>query len=308
MLNDKALQPLTTDVYNRLIAALLESQCYDQAQQVFRAMPTQGEGSPNTITLNTFLAYHAKSKAFTLPLIVDTVKLFKARNLQPDATTFTAIVPALLKSGQQSAAHQALELMTALNLKPNQYTYGIIVENLTRGDEPAKIEMARELLASAEKKGVPLDEISYTALLAVYCRQRPIKPSNVDFDEEVLPPNLAQAEALATKMRRLKIPFTTGAYNALIAGHLATGSRSGARRAMAWFEAMRNATSSRTERFIKPETWFLLLDGLVAAKDWASVRAVMKHMDAAGFVPQTGALITLVDTIRRKLKDRPTTM
>jgi pentatricopeptide repeat protein len=325
-------KPWPVEVTNELMNHLLKANQASVARDMFDECVKRG--SFNIVSVNCFLRHYSMPAHLSIADLDYFLRFIDQHGLQPDSATFTILLDGLLRSDVPDAVGRVWDMMKAAGIEASVVTYATMINHLTRRQGEAGIVASLRMLDQMELEGVRTNEVVYTTLIQALCRgvESQRSPTSLPFD--VLStssstgsapltftspaassfnldgpenhPYLRAAVQLRTRMQRRNIPLNQVGYNALISAYLSLGHRRATAVALALLDELRDRNRRvRAGRVggatggVSEDTWYIILHGLMAAKDVDTARKVTGLMETDGFVVQSGAMAKLLDDVRR---------
>ena len=293
----------SVDTFAKILAGLLGNGRLDHAEKLLGTMKESGV-APNIYIINLFLKLHTFGSRPDLSAIVKMLRKVEEEGLEADVFTFTMILQALLTVDRTGATTKLLKIMNSTNVKPSVATYGTIIKNLASSGRVAELNAAVELLNEMERTRIPTNEIIYTTLIQGYLRATPT--DTMEHSDDDLSPLFDAALTLKDRMQQRGIPMNRIGYNAIISAGLSLQTQAGVKLALSTFDVLRSRKPSTKEEDSTgtADTWYVLLDGFVAMRDYSTARKLLEEMDRVGFKARSKGMRNLVDVVRRGGKFR----
>ncbi|TBU45210.1 hypothetical protein BD309DRAFT_890800 [Dichomitus squalens] len=270
-------------VYNTVLYQLLFVSRVPQAKAILDQMESKGP-KPDVLTLNTFIRYYGRKG--DLKAVAQILRKFQPAGLKPDIYTFSTLLSAMLKF-RPDADRIVINLMKKYGVSPDTTSLTAIMDRQLREATPENFKIAMDLLGKMERneyENAEPNAITYTSVLTGINRGDWL-------DRKVVEEH--NRRIWETMMSRGIRPSRT-AYNVLLRASLNGQKPEGVKNALAYY---RDMVARRVQ--MGNETWYILLHGLMARKQFALAQEMVKDMHR--FNPNMpGALRTLAVKIMRQ--------
>lgn len=268
-------------VYNTVLHGLLKNRQESDAHALFQRLREEGP-KPDVISFNSLLNYHGRRGEFrTISRILDWMR---DDGLVGDVYTFSTVLSALLKVGRTDATDAILSLMRKQNIEPNvAFFTSIINHQVEEGTEPG-LRAAMDLLQKMEDNPeVQPNEVTYTGILTGLYRH--------DWRDLTLAKQCKHHVLAGMKRRNMQL--NRAGYHVLIKACLENPGPEGTEDALGYYRKMVQRRIS-----IGPDTWYILLRGLIAREAWTDADGVVEEMTRGRVV--YGGLANLIWRVRRR--------
>ncbi|KAG9314272.1 hypothetical protein JVU11DRAFT_5060 [Chiua virens] len=268
-------------LYNTIIHGLLKNRRETDAHVLFQKLRQEGP-HPDVVTFNSLLNYHGRKGEFrTISRVLDWMR---EDGVVGDVYTFSTVLDALLKVGRTDATDAILGLMRKQNIEPNvAFFTSIINYQMEEGTEQG-LRAAMELLGKMEKNpDVQPNEVTYTGILTSLHRH----------DWRDLAFAKQSKHHVLEEMTKKNMQLSRAAYHVLIKACLENPASEGTEHALGYYRKMVQKRVS-----IGPDTWYVLLRGLIAREAWTDADRVVEEMTRGWAV--YGRLADLVWRVRKR--------
>ncbi|TRM66455.1 hypothetical protein BD626DRAFT_487803 [Schizophyllum amplum] len=253
-------------VFNTLLHELLLSRTPDAAGGVFKDMVAHGV-VPDQVTYNTFLAYYARREDMTG--LSNTIEVMRAANLYGDEFTYSSVLAGLTRVGRKDAADLVHDIMNSLGLRAGTHMYtSLITQQLTEGTDTS-LNAARDVHAilTGLHRGKWLD------------------------DEE----RRRRRDDILRRMANRGLQLNRVTYHILIKACL--NQEHSIPDALMYYREM------LARRLVTPDTYYLLLSGLVHWEQWDVGDELVREMQTlkVQMSPSTRQMVRSIQTRRRNI-------
>lgn len=277
---------LQLTVFNTVLHGLLHSGRAAEANALLQRMTDHGP-PPDVVSYNTFLAFFLQR--LNLRGMASVVSKMTQANVQGDVVTFSTILSTLQRLGREDAADMIFNLMKKQNIEPNVVTYTAIIKRQVHSGNENDFRAAMQLLQKLEQnpKFEPTT-ITYTTILSGLYRYR--FPTGE---------RLAIIESIVERMRKRGVFLDNRTYTIIIKTTLALEGVEGLEAGVRYFREMVDSKTS-----VEQSTWYALLAGLLARKEWGYAKEVVEQLHASGIEPND-AVQDLIRRIHQQTQIRP---
>ncbi|KAF9244592.1 hypothetical protein BU15DRAFT_41820 [Melanogaster broomeanus] len=266
-------------LYNTVIHGLLKNRREAEAHALLQRLREKGP-KPDIISFNTVLNHHGRRGEFRV--ITRVLDWIREDGLVGDVYTFSTILSALLKIGRTDATDAVLGLMRKQNIQPNVAVFTAIINHQIEDGTDGGLRAAMELLQKMEQNPeVQPNEVTYTGILASLHRH---DWTNVAFARQC-------EQHVLQGMKKRNIQLNRATYHILIKACLQNAAPEGLEDAVRYYRDMVKRRVS-----IGPDTWYILLHGLIAREAWAVADELVEDMTRERVV--YGGLESMVGRIR----------
>ncbi|KAF8846274.1 hypothetical protein BDN67DRAFT_960978 [Paxillus ammoniavirescens] len=268
-------------LYNTVIHGLLKNRREGDAHALLQRLREKGP-KPDIISFNTLLHYHGRRGEFrTISRILEWIK---EDGFVGDVYTFSTVLSALLKIGRTDATDAVLNLMRKQNIEPNVAVFTAIINHQMEEGAEQGLRAAMELLQKMEQNPeAQPNEVTYTGILASLHRH--------DWPDLTLARQCKQHVLEGMKKRNIQPNRAT--YHILIKASLENPTPEGMENALRYYRDMVKRKIS-----IGPDTWYVLLRGLIAREAWAVADELVDDLTRERTL--YGGLESLVGRIRKR--------
>ncbi|KAH0838218.1 hypothetical protein J3R83DRAFT_6473 [Lanmaoa asiatica] len=268
-------------LYNTVLHGLLKNGRERDAHALFQRLREEGP-KPDVVSFNSLLNYHGRRGEFrTISRILDWMR---EDGVVGDVYTFSTVLSALLKVGRTDATDAILSLMRKQNIEPNVAFFTSIINHQMEEGTEQGLRVAMELLQKMEENPeVQPNEVTYTGILTSLHRH--------DWRDLTLA-QLCKRHVLEG-MKKRNMQLNRAGYHVLIKACLENPEGEGMEDALGYYRKMVQRGIS-----VGPDTWYILLRGLIAREAWTDADAVVEEMTRGRAV--YGGLASLVWRIRRR--------
>ena len=268
-------------LYNTVLHGLLKNRREKDAHALFQRLREEGP-KPDVVSFNSLLSYHGRRGEFRM--ISRILDWMREDGLVGDVYTFSTVLSALLKVGRTDATDAILNLMRKQNIEPNVAFFTSIINHQVEEGTEQGLRAAMDLLQKMEESPeVQPNEVTYTAILTSLHRH--------DWRDLTLAKQCKQHILEGMKTRNMQLNRT--GYHVLIKACLENPVPEGTENALGYYRKMVQRGIS-----IGPDTWYILLRGLIAREAWADADVVVEEMTRERAI--YGGLANLVWRIRRR--------
>jgi pentatricopeptide repeat protein len=232
----------------------------------------------NIITINTILRHHARMS--NVPAMTSLFSFASQLKLKPDVITYTTLVQGLLRAGQVEMARSVLAQMSAQGLEPNEQLCSMLIADLSKFGSQTGLRSAEEMLARMKRTNMKITIQAWTSLISGYFRG--------GWDKD--------AWSTIERMERYGIRANRVAYNIILreGGNIRDETMG-----ESWpFKVFKRMTTDGVVP--NGDTYFILLEHLVAKGRWGEADLVLREMQRHKFRPTTGALTALIRRIHAR--------
>lgn len=268
-------------LYNTVLHGLLKNRRERDAHALFQRL--RGEGpKPDVVSFNSLLNYHGRRGEFrTISRILDWMR---EEDLVGDVYTFSTVLSALLKVGRTDATDAILSLMRKQSIAPNVAFFTSIINHQMEEGTEQGLRAAIDLLQKMEKNPeVQPNEVTYTGILTSLHRH--------DWRDLALAQQCKHH--VLEEMKKRNMQLNRAGYHVLIKACLENPAAEGTEEALGFYRKMVQSGIS-----IGPDTWYILLRGLIAREAWTDADAMVEEMTRGRAI--YGGLVHLVWRIRRR--------
>ncbi|KAF8523088.1 hypothetical protein BU17DRAFT_43979 [Hysterangium stoloniferum] len=265
-LHDRLMLPL----YNIVINGLCTNQQEDKARALLKELMDSGP-QPDIVTYNIFLRYYAR--VGDMHRLAGVLRALKPAGVEADNYSFTTVLSALYKAGQDGAHITILQTMADTGIQPNVAMYSAIINFLVRQGGRENFQKAISLLTKMENesdKACRPNEVTYTGLLAGIHRDPSLSATEVKM----------YSDDLFRRMQKNGVNPNRATFHYLIKASLENSEAHGLQLAMKYYGQMQKNGISLNDR-----TWFILLSGLVRRNEKAVAKEVLREMFESGHQP-----------------------
>ncbi|KAF9229166.1 hypothetical protein BS17DRAFT_771113 [Gyrodon lividus] len=268
-------------LYNTVIHGLLKNRREGDAHALLRQLREKGP-RPDIVSFNTLLHYHGRRGEFrTISRVLEWIR---EDGLVGDVYTFSTVLSALLKIGRTDATDVVLNLMRKQNIEPNVAVFTAIINHQIEEGAEQGLRAAMELLQKMEHNPeAQPNEVTYTGILASLHRH--------DWPDLTLARQCKQHVLEGMKKRNIQPNRAT--YHILIKACLENPAPEGMEGALRYYKDMVKRNIS-----IGPDTWYVLLRGLIAREAWAVADEMADDLTRER--TPYGGLDSLVGRIRKR--------
>lgn len=264
----KSPQNLQVVIFNTVLRGLLRSGAAPEAAALLETMINRGP-PPDVVSFNTFLAFYLQRGNLR-----GTATMFNkmtAANIQGDVVTFATILSTLVRTRRDDAIDTTLNLMRKQGLEPNAVTFTALIKQYTKngGDEGNFVSAMKLLQKMEATPDMQPSAVTYTTLLAGLARYK-------------LGPNraIASVKFIVDRMKERGLELGTRTYTIVLKTVLALEGREALETALEYYREM---ISSNVR--MDTTTWYILLVGLQARKEWNHCLQAISELVASGLEP-----------------------
>lgn len=278
------LSPTPQDVltlYNTVLHGLLKNRREKDAHALFQRLREEGP-KPDVVSFNSLLNYHGRRGEFrAISRILDWMR---EDGLVGDVYTFSTVLSALLKVGRTDAVDAILSLMRKQNIEPNVAFFTSIINHQMEEGTEQGLRAAMDLLAKMEENpNLQPNEVTYTGILTSLHHH--------DWPDLTLAQQCKRRVFEGMKKRNKQL--NRAGYHVLIKACLENPSLEGTADALGYYRKM-----IRKRISVGPDTWYILLRGLIAREAWTDADAVVEEIRRGQDV--YGRLANLVWRVRKR--------
>lgn len=268
-------------LYNTVLHGLLKNRRERDAHALFQRLREEGP-KPDVVSFNSLLNYHGRRGEFRA--ISRMLDWMREDGVVGDVYTFSTVLSALLKVGRTDATDAILSLMRKQNIEPNvAFFTSIINHQMAEGTEQG-LRAAMDLLDKMEENSeVQPNEVTYTGILTSLHRH--------DWRDLALAQECKHR--VLEGMKRRNMQLNRAGYHVLIKACLDNPAQEGTKDALGYYRKMVEKGLS-----IGPDTWYILLRGLIGREAWTDADVVVEEMTRGRAV--YGGLANLVWRVRRR--------
>ncbi|TRM60272.1 hypothetical protein BD626DRAFT_505978 [Schizophyllum amplum] len=270
-------------VFNTLLHELLLSRTPDAAGGVFKDMVAHGV-VPDQVTYNTFLAYYARREDMTG--LSNTIEVMRAANLYGDEFTYSSVLAGLTRVGRKDAADLVHDIMNSLGLRAGTHMYtSLITQQLTEGTDTSLNAAYRLLHLMETTPSLAPTAVTYTAILTGLHRGKWLD------DEE----RRRRRDDILRRMANRGLQLNRVTYHILIKACL--NQEHSIPDALMYYREM------LARRLVTPDTYYLLLSGLVHWEQWDVGDELVREMQTlkVQMSPSTRQMVRSIQTRRRNI-------
>ena len=268
-------------LYNTVLHGLLKNRLEKDAHALFQRLREEGP-KPDVVSFNSLLNYHGRRSEFrTISRILDWMR---EDGLVGDVYTFSTVLSALLKVGRTDAIDAILSLMRKQNIEPNVAFFTSIINHQVEEGTEQGLRAAMGLLQKMEEdpEAQP-NEVTYTGILTSLHRH--------EWHDIALAKRCK--DHVLEGMKRRNIELNRAGHHVLIKACLENPAPEGTADALWYYNKMVQRRIS-----VGPDTWYILLRGLIAREAWVDADRVVEDMIRSQ--PVYGRLASLVARVRRR--------
>lgn len=271
----------TLTLYNTVLHGLLKNRRETDAHALFQKLREEGP-RPDVVSFNSLLNYHGRRGEFRI--ISRILDWMREDDLVGDVYTFSTVLSALLKVGRTDATDAILGLMRKQNIEPNVAFFTSIINHQVEEGTEQGLRAAMDLLQKMEENPeVQPNEVTYTGILTSLHRH--------DWRDLELAKQCKHH--VLEGMKRRNMQLNRAAYHVLIKACLESPAPGGTENALEYYRKMVQRRIS-----IGPDTWYILLRGLIAKEAWTDADAVVEEVTRGRAV--YGGLANLVWRVRKR--------
>ncbi|KAG8219720.1 hypothetical protein J3R82DRAFT_688 [Butyriboletus roseoflavus] len=278
------LSPTPEDVltlYNTVLHGLLKNHRERDAHALLQRLREEGP-KPDAVSFNSLLNYHSRRGEFRI--ISRILDWMREDGLVGDVYTFSTVLSALLKVGRTDATDAILSLMRKQNVEPNVAFFTSIINHQMEEGTEQSLRAAMDLLQKMEENPeVQPNEVTYTGMLTSLHRH--------DWRDLALAQQCKHH--VLERMKKRNMQLNRAGYHVLIKACLENLATKGTEDALGYYRKMVQRRIS-----IGPDTWYVLLRGLIAREAWVDADAMVEEMTRGRAV--YGGLAHLVWRIKRR--------
>ena len=285
--------PESVLVFNTVLSAYLRgsasgfssSSNLNRAHTLLDSMKTDGP-RPDVVTYNSFMSYYGRTG--NIRGMATTVDQLTKDGLHPDVFSYTIILSALLQAKVPNATSQLLTIMDQTGVEKNTATYTAIISSQVIQGTREGIQTAWEILQRMEVlPHAQPNIVTYTSFLAGLHRSEELTKSEIT--------NISRD--VARKMASHKLHISRGAYHILFKACLENPNPEGLEFFMEFYNNMESASIP-----FWPDTWFVILKGLLRRNEWKMASDMKQRMIQSGFSPN-GRILKLIGEIEMREND-----
>ncbi|WRT64688.1 uncharacterized protein IL334_001622 [Kwoniella shivajii] len=225
----------------------------------------------NLITINTILRHHARQA--DLPSMSSLFTLAEKLKLKPDVVTYTTLVQGLLRGGKVELAKKVLEDMSSQGISPNERMCSMLIADLAKSGSSKSLSYAEELLRLMIRKGMKTNEVTWTGLISGYFKG--------GWERDGFE-TISRMERAGHKLNRIGWNMCLKQYS----------KSNGDNILEVWNKSLKEGISPNSD------SYFLVLNPLVAMKKWDEAYQVINEMNKRRFRPEKGTLRNLVERVK----------